>query len=170
MLAQRRAGHTNRRENGTKRHRGGALNVVIESEHLIAVTIENRTRVDAGKVFPLQKRSGKNFLDGGDEGIDEAVVLRAADARLAPAKIFRIAKTFFVVRADIEDDRKSARGMNSTDETVERKLADGNAEAANALVADAEDTLSVGNDDDVYFRSSDDCAEALEWNVEADKK
>src|SRR5580692_2507269 len=41
--------------------------------------------------------------------------------------------------------------MNSANQAVERKLADGNAEAANTLVADAENAFAVGDNDDVDF-------------------
>jgi hypothetical protein len=127
------------------------LNVVIESEHLIAVTIENRTRVDAGKVFPLEECRRKDFLDGGYKRVDEALVIDTGDARVAPTEVFRIAKALLVVRADVEDDGKGARGMDSADEAVERKLADGDAQSADALIADAKNALAVGNHDDVDF-------------------
>jgi hypothetical protein len=39
--------------------------------------------------------------------------------------------------------------MNSADERIERKFADGNAEAADALVADAQNAFPVGDNDDV---------------------
>ena len=127
------------------------MNVVIEGEHLVAVAIENGTGVDAGKVFPLEKRGGKNLLDGSNEGVDEAVVVGAGDARVTPAEIFRVAETFLVVRANIENDGKSARGVYSADEGVERKLADGNAEAAHALVTDTENAFPIGDDDHIDF-------------------
>ena len=151
LLAEWRAGHANRGESRAERDSGGALNVVVEGKHLIAVAIKNGTRVDAGKVFPLEECSGKNFSDGGNKGVDEAVVIGAGDARVAPAEIFRVAQAFLVVRADVQNDGESSPGMNSADEAVERKLADGNAEAADALVTDAENALAVRNNNYINF-------------------
>ena len=92
------------------------------------------------------------MLDCRHEGIDEAVVIGARDTRVAPAEILGIAETFLVVGADVQNDGQSARRMNSADKAVEREFADGNAEAADALVADAENAFAIGDDDDVDFR------------------
>lgn len=91
------------------------------------------------------------MLNGRNEGVDEAVVLGASDARVPPAEIFGVAKTFLVVGADVENDRKRAGGMNAADERIERKFADGNAQAADALIADAENAFAIGDNDDVDF-------------------
>ena len=89
---------------------------------------------------------------------------------MAPAKIFGIAKALFIIGADIEDDGQSARGMDSPDECIERKLADGNAQAADALIADAENAFAVGDDDDVYFGIWRCCAGAQGSNPAADRR
>src|SRR5580704_14200815 len=151
LIPERRAGHANGREDRSQGNGGSTLNVVIEGEHLIAVAIENRPRVHAGEVFPLEKRGGQNLPDGPHEGVDEAVVVSAGDARVTPAEIFRVAETFLVVGAHVQNDGQSARRMNSADEGVERKLADGNAEASYALVADTENALTIGDDDHINF-------------------
>ena len=41
--------------------------------------------------------------------------------------------------------------MNSANEGVEREFADGNAEAADALITDAENAFTIGDDDYVDF-------------------
>src|SRR5580704_2633168 len=104
LIAKRRASNANGGEDGAQCNGGCALNVVVESEHLIAVAIENGASVDAGKVFPLEKCCGKNLFDCRDEGVDEAVVIGAGDARVAPAEIFGIAQALLVVGADIQND------------------------------------------------------------------
>jgi len=103
------------------------LNVVIEGEHLIAVSSENGTCVNAREIFPLKNCRGKNFLDGSDENVDEVIVVGPSDAIVAPAEIFGIAKAFLVVGADIEHNGKRACGMNAADEAIERKFANRNA-------------------------------------------
>ncbi len=89
------------------------------------------------------------MLDGGDKRVDKAVIIGASDARVPPSKIFRIAKAFLVVCADVQNDGESARWMNSADEAIERKFANWNAEPADTLVADAQNALAVGDDDHV---------------------
>ncbi len=56
-----------------------------------------------------------------------------------------------VVGPDVEQDRQRPRGVDAADQRVERELADRDAHAADALVADAEDPLAVGDDDDVHL-------------------
>jgi len=152
LVTERGAGHANGRKDGAQRDSGSALNVVIEGEHLIAVTIQNGTRVNSGEVFPLKKCGGKNLLDGGNEGVNEAIVIGTRDARVPPAEILGIAKAFLIICADVQNDGQSPRGMNSADQRVERKFSDGDAESTNALITDAEDALAIGDDDDVNFR------------------
>src|SRR4029077_5008945 len=68
------------------------------------------------------------------------------------AEIFRVAETFLVVGANIQNDGQSARGVYSADKGVERKLADGNAESSYALVADTENAFTIGDHDHIDFR------------------
>jgi len=61
----------------------------------------------------------------------------------------RIVQTLGIIGANVENDGQSARRVNPADKRVQRKLADGNAQTADALIADAEDALAVGDDDNV---------------------
>ncbi len=141
-----------RREERAERDGGGALDVVVEREKRIAVAVQERARVRRRKVLPLEERSGQLGLDGLDEAVDEREVRLARDALLAPAEVLRVPEQLLVVRPDVEDDRKSPRRRDAADERVERQLADRDAEAADTLVADAEDALAVRHDDDVDVR------------------
>src|SRR6202034_3423621 len=71
----------------------------------------------------------------------------AAHPLVLPADIKRIVEMLPVVSADVEDDRQCRRGMQSGAGGVERKLADRNAHAASALVAETENTFAVADDD-----------------------
>ena len=66
---------------------------------------------------------------------------------MAPAEIERIAQTLLIVGADIEHDRQGRRRMKTAAGRVERELADRDAHAAGALVAEPEDPLAVGQHD-----------------------
>ena len=68
---------------------------------------------------------------------------------MTPAEVFRIVEPFGIVRSDIQDDRQRSCRMDAADQCVQRELPDRNAEAARALIADAQNALAVGYDDDV---------------------
>jgi hypothetical protein len=82
-----------------------------------------------------------------DEDGDKFVVFGAAHALMLPADIERVGQVLFVVGADIEQDGQRGRRMQPGAGGIERQLADGDAHAAGALVAEAEDTLAVADHD-----------------------
>ena len=102
-----------------------------------------------GEVLPLQQHVGQLLVHGGHEVVDERVVLVVADPPVAPAEVLRIFQEFDVVGSHIEDDRQGAGRVDAADEGVQRKLPDRDAHPADALVAQAENALAVGHDDDV---------------------
>ena len=101
------------------------------------------------EVLPLQQHVGQLRADGLDEAVDELGVGVLVDAVVAPAQVEGVLEERGVVGAHVEQDRQGAGGVDAADQRVERELADRDAHAADALVADAEDALAVGDDDDV---------------------
>ena len=83
----------------------------------------------------------------GDELLDKDVVFLAAHPLVTPADVERIGQPLIVVGADIEKHRQRRQGMDAAAGGVERELADRDAHAAGALIAEAEDALAVGDDD-----------------------
>ena len=92
-------------------------------------------------------------MHGGDELVDEREVLVVVDAPVAPAEVLRVFEQFDVVGAHVEHDRQRARRVDAADEGVQRELADRDAHAADALIAQTEDPLTVGHDDHVDVAS-----------------
>ena len=90
---------------------------------------------------------GQRASTARDEGLDEVVVVLAADALVPPADIERIGEAVGVVGADVEEDRQRRRRMQAGAGGVERELADRDAHAAGALVAEPEDALAVAHHD-----------------------
>lgn len=125
----------------------GALDVVVEGAEAVAVALEEAGCVDAGKVFPLEEDVGPAVLDGFDEGFDEGVVLGTADAMVLPADVDGVGEEGFVVGADVEEDGEAVFGGDAAEGGIEGHFADGDAHAAGALVAEAEDAFAVGDDD-----------------------
>ena len=101
---------------------------------------------------------------GIDEGGDERVIGVAAHPLVLPADILRIVQVLAAVGADVENDRQRRRRMQPGAGGIERELADRNAHAAGALVAEAEDALAVADDDRldaVEARIAEDAADVV---------
>ena len=109
--------------------------------------VEQRQRVFAGEVLPLQQNVRPAALHGLHKLLDEGVVLRPAHAIVLPAYIDGIVEQRLVVGAHVEQNRQAVLGRNAAQRCVESHFANGNAHAAGALVAEAEDALAVGDDD-----------------------
>src|SRR6185312_6302772 len=84
---------------------------------------------------------------GGDELLDEIVVVLPAHAAVVPADIERISQALGIVGADVDQHRQRRGRIDTAAGGVERELADWDAHAAGALIAEAEDALAVGDDD-----------------------
>ena len=82
------------------------------------------------------------------ERLDQLVVRRAAQPRRPIAEVQRIGEQRRVVGADVERDRQGQRRMDAAGGRVQRELADRDGHPARALVAEAEDPLVVGHDDE----------------------
>ena len=131
------------------------LDVVVERRHAIPVAIEDAQGVGLLEVLPLDDAPRPHLGDALDEGLDQRVVLRAAQARGAVAEIERVGEERRVVGPDVERDRQRQRRMDAAGGRVQGELADRDRHPARALVAEAEDPLVVGHDDepDVVVRA-----------------
>ena len=135
--------------------RRGPLDVVVERRHAIAVAVQDAQRVRLLEVLPLDDAARPDLGDALDEGLDQRVVLRPAQARRAKAEVERVGEQRRVVGPDVERDRQRERRMDAAGRRVQGELADGDGHPARALVAEAEDPLVVGDDDepDVVVRT-----------------
>ena len=64
---------------------------------------------------------------------------------LAQADVIGIVQQALIVGADVEHHRQAELGVNAGAGRVERKLADRNAHAVGAEIAEAQDALAVGH-------------------------
>ena len=147
LLGHRLARDAQRGQDAGDGHRSRALDVVVEAAHPVAVTAQQAERVVIGEVLELHDHARKHFLRGGDEFLDQFVVGIAGDAALAQAEVQGILEQRFVVRADVEHDRQALPRMQARAARVQRKLADGDAHAVRAEVAEPQDAFTVGDDD-----------------------
>ena len=143
---------------------GGALNIVVEAAEPLAISRQQPVGVAEGEILPVQQHVRPARAHGVDERRDEIVVVCAAHALVPPADIERVGEMLLIVGADVEQDRQRGRGMQARAGGVERQLADRNAHAAGALIAEAEDALAVAHDDGfdvVEARMAEDAADPV---------
>ncbi len=145
MLDKRHAGHVYGTEQSADRYGGGALNIVVEGAELIAVTRQEPVGVADREILPMQENVRPPFTDGVDKGGDEGVIIGAAHALVPPPDVERIGQMILIVRSDIEHDRQRGRRMKAGARRVQRELADRNAHAAGALIAEPENALAVAD-------------------------
>ncbi len=134
-------------DQAAQRHRRSALNVVVEAAELVLVAIEQRHGVVLGEILKLQQDIGPAALDRLNEGIDELGILFTGDARIAPAHVEGVVQQLLVVGAHIQHHRQAVGGRDAATGGVKRQLADGNAHAADALVTQTQNPLTVGDHD-----------------------
>ena len=100
-------------------------------------------------------QSGQTSATPGHERLDQLVVRGPAQARRAMADVQRVGQQGRVVGPDVERDRQGQRRMDAAGGGVQRELADRDGHPAGALVAEPQDPLVVGDDDepDVVVRT-----------------
>ncbi len=143
------------------RHRGRALDVVVEGAEPVSVAVEQAGRVVLRKILPLQhharpalwrrprRRPRRNRRTPGRARARAAIRHRAGRRGIRGCRCRRRGGS-----AASWPDAAAAAG-------VERQLADRNAHAAGALVAEAENALAIGDDDHLDIVAKRGCARML---------
>src|SRR5699024_8592121 len=126
-----------------------ALYVIVEAAQLIAVTRQQWQCIVLSKILELQQYVRPATMDCLHEQIHELGILTIADALVAPAHVHRIIEQVVVVGADIEHYGQRIRRADAAAGRIQRQLADRDPHTANTLVSQAEDTLTIGDDDDL---------------------
>ena len=133
-------------------HGGRPLDVVVEAGDDLLVAVEEAERVRLLEVLPLEEDLREAALDGLDELLDEGVVLGAPQPREPPAEVELVVQQRLVVRSDVEADRERLGRVDARRRGVKGELADRDPHPAGTLVAEAEDPLVVGHDDEADVR------------------
>ena len=85
------------------------------------------------------------------------------------ADVSRIVQQTFAVGADIEHDRNYTRRVDSTRGRMNGQFADGDLDRAHTPIADSQNLLTVGRDDQVDFTWAmlpNACSMASAWSIE----
>ena len=150
VLVEVHAGHIDAGQDRRQHHRCGALDVVVERAVVVLVLRQDAVGVARTEVLPMDHRLGEEPVGRHDEVIDEVVVPLSAHPRVPFTEVHLIVEEAQIVRPDVERQRHDAAGMDARCGGVDRGLADSDLYAANALVADAQNALGVGDDDEIH--------------------
>jgi hypothetical protein len=156
---------------------GRALDVVVKRAVRVLVLAQQREGRRVAKVLELQQHVVAVLgLGGVHELVHELLELLATDALLAQTDVEGVGQVLLVVGAAVEHDRQAHLGRHTGARRVQRQLADGDAHAVGALVAQAEDALAVGeaNGADVLLRpvvqDLGDVADVVNGDVQAARR
>ena len=150
LIAQLAAGHPQGAQDPREGHAGRALDVVVVAAHPVPVARQQAHGIDAGPVLEVDAAARKDLLDRLHELLDELVELGCRDARLPQAQVERIVEQLLVVRAEVDVHRQQVLRRHGGAGRVELQLADGDAHAVGAQVAQAEDALAGRGADDAH--------------------
>ena len=148
LVAQLAAGDPQGAEDARKGHAGRALDVVVVAADAVPIAGQEAHGVHAGPVLEVEAAAREDFLDRLHELLDEFVPLGGRDARLAQAQVERVVEQLAVVRAEVDVHRQQVLRRHGGAGGVELELADRDAHAVGAQVAQAEDALAGRGADD----------------------
>ncbi len=133
-----------------ERHAGRALDVVVVAADLVAVARQQVDRVAARPVLEVDAAEREHLLHRLHELVHEGVQFLGRGARLPQPEVERVVEIRLVVGAGVEVHRQQALRRHAGRRRVELQLADGDAHAVGAQVAQAEDAAAVGHADDAH--------------------
>ena len=144
LIPHRRSGLPRGGHHPRERHRGRALDVVVEREDPLAVAGEQVEGVLLLEVLELKEHLRVHLKERRHQLLHERIVVGAPEALLSHPCVVRILEQLAAVGAHIEGDGQHLPGMKAGRGAVEGQLADGDPHAACAEVSEAQDPLSVG--------------------------
>ncbi len=140
--------HAQRAEKTGERGAGRSLDVVVVAADPVAIAVEQTDGIDTRPILEVDAAGRKHLLHRTDELVDEAVALGDGDARAAQTQIERVVEQALVVGAEIEHHRQQALRRHGGARRVELQLADRDAHAVGAEIAEAQDALAAGHADE----------------------
>ena len=150
VVAQLAAGQPQRRVETGQHDARGALDVVVEGADAVAVVVQQPEGVGVAEVLKLDDGSREDLLHSQDELFHQRVVGFAPLAIALEADVKRIVQQFLIVGAHVQRDGQALLGMDAGAGGVERQLAHGDAHAVGSLVAQPQNALAIGDDDDTH--------------------
>ncbi len=135
------------REQAGQDDRRGALHVIVEARQPVSIPFQDPNGIVLLEVLPLDDGGREDPDHGFHECLHDRVVRRAAQPWRPMTQVERIVEEGVVVGADIERDGQRPGRIDARRRGVEGKLSDRDRHPTSPLVAETEDALVVGHDD-----------------------
>ena len=150
LVLELRALDLGRVDHAGQRDARRALHVVVIDAVFVAVALQQMDRVAARPVLEVDAALREHLLHGFDELVHERIEVLGRRTRLAQAQVQRIVQVLLVVGA--RHRGTSAAGIAAARRRcgIELQLADRDAHAVGAEVAQAEDAAAVGDADEPH--------------------
>jgi len=133
------------RQHRRRGHPAGALNVVIEAWHHLAVAIQHTPGVARPKIFPVHQRLGAHLMHCADEGIQEGVVGLSVQAGVLPSGVEGVMAQIGPIGSHIQHHRQGMGGMEAGTEGVNGNFPQTDLDSPHPLITDAQDSLGIGD-------------------------
>ena len=137
------------REDPRQGDRSGSLHIIVEGTDLLAILLQDASPVAGSKIFPVQQGVGKQPRGCLDIGIDEGIVALSPHPGVTIAQVERVIEQAFPIGTDIEHHRDHAGRINARRRRVNGQLANRDLDAPHTPVANAQDFLRIGGDNQV---------------------
>mmetsp|Transcript_13271 Transcript_13271/g.34393 ORF Transcript_13271/g.34393 Transcript_13271/m.34393 type:complete len:235 (+) Transcript_13271:673-1377(+) len=137
-------------DKAAEHHGAGALDVVVEAEHAVPHALQNvegRLRLE---VLKLDEAVGPARGNGVAQLLHHRQLLLTSDARLLLPHVELVRQQLRPVGAAVKSDWQRVLRRKAAPRHIERNLADGDAHAVGAQVAEAQDAAAVRDDDDAH--------------------
>uniref|UniRef100_A0A1I8I0U8 Sigma non-opioid intracellular receptor 1 n=1 Tax=Macrostomum lignano TaxID=282301 RepID=A0A1I8I0U8_9PLAT len=131
------------------------LDVIVEHAIVVAVLLQESERIGVAEILELHEAAAAVGPHHGlHEGVNEFIVLGAADPRHAQAAVHGVADQLFAVAANVQRDGQAVAGVDAGQGRIQAELANRDAHAVRAQIAQAKDSLAVCHHDgaDVVLR------------------
>src|SRR5580704_10353414 len=120
MILQRPSRDLDRAENRAEHDGGRALDVIIECQESLAVTIQNGSGMRRREVFPMQKRVRQLLLDRAKALVNEIKIRVTRDPLVTPTEILRIREPLLIICPHVQDNGQRAIRANSANQRIQR--------------------------------------------------
>ena len=148
LVYQTAAGDAQRGQDPRERDSGRALDVVVEHAVAGPVSLQQPESIDVAEVLELDQGPWEASGNGLHELVQQRVVGISAHPLGLDSDVERVIEEIVVVGPDIDRDRQGGRGVDPSARRVQRELPDRDAHTVGTQVSEAEDALTVGDDDD----------------------
>mmetsp|Transcript_34474 Transcript_34474/g.67457 ORF Transcript_34474/g.67457 Transcript_34474/m.67457 type:complete len:225 (+) Transcript_34474:634-1308(+) len=135
-------------------YRGCPLNVVVERADLVAILLEEAEGVGVAEVLKLNQNPRVPCVELREHLLHKLIIFLPHHSLVRQPSVVLVVEELLIVGSNVSDDGKASFGVNARACRVEIQFSHRDAHAVCAEIAQAQNTLSVGDDYDrnLFFR------------------